>query len=256
MRVTWDENVAIVHLSRVGFDAEALEHLAQTVESVLDDPRTHALVWTGEGSTFSVGADVRAFDRNAQAGTARAFVETATGILHPLMLRLHHDPRPQIAAINGVAAGGGLGLALLADARIGAPEARLAAGYLGVGLAPDGAATWVLPRLIGVQRTRHFLLDNRILDAEAALDWGLLDALSEPGRVLHDAVALAKRWCAWDALPRAAVKEHLRHSLDRTLEEQLAAERQRMAESVETDAFRDRVRAFVAARSEPSRSNA
>jgi len=187
-------------------DATIMAELHRKVKVLLADPNVHAIVLTGAGKTFSTGADVKQFAQGVQNGTTVQWVLDTTAELHPLLLELRASDKVFVAAVNGVAAGGGLGLALAADARIGGPDARFAAGYFGLGLSPDGGSTWLLPRLIGEQRTRQFFFTNEVMPAEEAHFTGILDELVKPDEVLPRALAVAREWGAWSRWSKESTK--------------------------------------------------
>ena len=227
------------------FDAEVLRDIRRTMERLLADPAVSAVVLTGEGRAFSTGADVNLFQASIQEGTIQDVILAATAELHPLMVAMHRSPTPVVAAINGVAAGGGLGLALAADARIGSDAARFAAGYFGIGASPDGGSTWFLPRLIGTQRTRRFFFGNEIIGAEEALAIGLMDERVDADGLLDRAVEVASRWGAWADHSVESTKHLLETALHATLEEQLDAERRLIVAAGGTADFAEGVTAFL-----------
>ena len=106
------------------------------------------MVITGEGKFFSAGADINAFQESIEANEAPQLIRDLTNILHPLLMRIRESSTIVVAAINGAAAGGGLGLALACDARIASPKAKLAASYASIGLSPDGGTTWLFLDLL------------------------------------------------------------------------------------------------------------
>lgn len=242
-------SVAVVRFQNAermnSFDADTLRDIRARFMELLADDDVRAMVLTGEGRAFSTGADVERFHAAAQDGTSVQFVLDATAELHPLMAALHESPKPLVAAVNGVAAGGGLGLALAADARIGSDAARFAAGYFGIGVAPDGGSTWFLPRLIGTQRTRRFFFDNEVMDAAEALATGLLDRIVPADDLVAEAVALAERWGSWAVHSRGATKRLLETTLRSDLATQLDLERGLIAAAAGTEDFREGVSAFV-----------
>lgn len=249
LSTTVDDGVAILRFENAermnSFDAETLQKIRAAFQPVMADDRVRAMVLTGSGKAFSTGADVGAFHQSIQDGTSTQFVLDATAELHPLMLELHGCGKPLIAAVNGVAAGGGLGLALVADARIGSSAARFAAGYFGIGVSPDGGATWLLPRLIGAQRTRRFFFENEVMDAETALGCGLLDELVPEDELVASAVDLARRWGSWAFHSRESTKRLLEASLSNDFVAQLDMERGLIAAAAGTAGFREGVAAFV-----------
>lgn len=227
------------------FDPVLLANLHQTFRGLIEDGDVRAMVLTGSGRAFSAGADVALFRHGIEAGTVSEWILLATAQLHPLMALLHRCAKPLVAAVNGVAAGGGLGLALVADSRIGSPQARFAAGYFGIGASPDGGSTWLMPRIIGAQRTRRFFFDNEVMDAKEALACGLLDDVVEADELLDAAVARARLWGRWARHSREATKRLLdaQHSSD--LETQLELERGLIAAAGGTADFREGVTAFL-----------
>lgn len=227
------------------FDADTLREIRSTMEGLLGDDAVSAVVLTGEGRAFCTGADVAMFQRSIEDGSIREVIMAATAELHPLMVAMHRSSTPVVAAVNGVAAGGGLGLALAADARIGSDQARFAAGYFGIGASPDGGSTWFLPRLIGTQRTRRFFLQNEIIGADEAIRIGLMDECVFGDGLVDRAVESAKQWGSWATHSIGSTKQLLETTLHATLEEQLDLERRLIADAGETDEFAEGVAAFL-----------
>ena len=247
-----DGGVAVVTFRRAesmnSFDPQVLRGLRRALTALLDDPAVRAVVLTGTGKAFSAGADVRAFAASLQDGSSVQWVLDATAELHPLLLDLHQSAKPFVAAVNGVAAGGGLGLALVADYRVGGPDARLAAGYFGIGLSPDGGSTWLLPRLVGEQRAKRFFFTNEVLGAEEALRCGALDELVPQDRLLPRAIEVARTFGAWAHHSREATKRLLEAQSASTFQAQLDLERGQIAAAAGTADFRAGVEAFLAKR--------
>jgi 2-(1,2-epoxy-1,2-dihydrophenyl)acetyl-CoA isomerase len=221
------------------------------LEQQLADPTVRAVVLTGVGKTFSTGADVKQF-REASQGrdptSAVGWVLDTTAELHPLLLAIRASEKVVVAAVNGVAAGGGLGLALAADVRIGGPEARFAAGYFGLGLSPDGGSTWLLPRLIGEQRTRQFFFTNEVMAAEEAHFTGILDELVAQDEVVPRALKVAAEWGKWSRHARESTKRLLDGQSTGAFASHLDLERGLIASAAGTPEFRQGVEAFFAAR--------
>ena len=149
--------------STQSFSMAFLPTIADAIDAGLKDPATTAMVLTGDGRFFSAGADINAFQEAIDSNTAPELIRNLTGVLHPLLMRIRTSSTIVVAALNGVSAGGGLGLALACDARVGTPDARMAASYAGMGLSPDGGTTWLLPRLVGEQRAPSLLHGQRNL---------------------------------------------------------------------------------------------
>ncbi|HEX2066143.1 MAG TPA: enoyl-CoA hydratase/isomerase family protein [Candidatus Thermoplasmatota archaeon] len=226
-------------------DAGIMAELHAKVRALLADDGVRAIVLTGTGRTFSTGADVRQLAQGSRDGSAPQWVLATTGELHPLLLELRASGKVFVAAVNGVAAGGGLGLALAADARIGGPDARFAAGYFGLGLSPDGGATWLLPRLVGEQRSRQFFFTNEVMPAEEAHFTGILDELVPAGQVVPRALEVARQWGAWSRWSRESTKRLLDAQSTSTLAGQLDLERGLIAAAAATPEFKEGVAAFL-----------
>ena len=150
-----------------------------------------------------------------------------------------------MAAINGACAGGGLGLALACDLRIGSHNAKMAASYSGMGLSPDGGTTWLLPRLVGVQTARQFFFENEIWSAEKAHQVGAIDAIVEHDSLLDSALASARKWSQWGNHTKEATKHLLDVQSVQDFETHLKHERTLIEAAGTTDAFREGVTAFI-----------
>ena len=227
------------------FDPAIIRHVRETFTALFEDDEVRAIVLTGSGKAFSTGANVAEMAAAAKEGTSTQWVLDATEQLHPLLHDMHGTHKPIVAAVNGVAAGGGLGLALAADTRIGSPGARFAAGYFGIGLSPDGGATWLMPRLIGVQRTKRFFFDNEVMDADTALSTGLLDEIVASDRLIDHAVAVAERWGQSAKMSKESTKRLLEATFANDFVAQLDMERGLIAAAAGTQDFAEGTSAFV-----------
>jgi len=235
--------------STQSFSSAFLPLIAQAIDAGLQDPATKAVVLTGEGRFFSAGADIRAFQESIDEQRAPELIRELTGILHPLLQRMRTSSTIVVAALNGVSAGGGLGLALACDARIGTPDARMAASYAGMGLSPDGGTTWLLPRLVGEQRSRRFFLANEIWSGQEAYEYGAIDVVVEPESLLETAMGLAGMWSSWGSHTKEATKHLLHVQTDNDFSTHLDHERTLIEAAGTTEAFREGVAAFLEKRS-------
>lgn len=249
VEVTRHDDVAVVRMADPermnSFDAAALERLQAAFDDVLGDDDVRGVVLTGTGKVFCAGADIQAFQAAIDAGDASGFVLDATERLHPLLEAIHLSDKIVVAAVNGVAAGGGLGLALAADARIGSAQARFAAAYFRIGVTPDGGSTWLMPRLIGAQRTRRFFFDNEVMAADEAVRTGMMDALVDADALLEEAIALARTWGRWAAHSRGSTKRLLAATHEMDMRGQLELERGLIAAAAGTADFREGIASFV-----------
>ncbi len=230
------------------FTVESLDRIVEVVSSALREEAVRGLVLIGTGRFFLAGADVRAFQDGLEQGTVVSMIHELTGRLHPLELEMRRSSTVCIAAINGAAAGGGLGIALACDGRVASPGARLAASYARLGLSPDGGSTWLLPRLVGEQVARRFFFENEVWNAEQALDLGAIDDLVPEEGLLDAALEMARRWSRWSAHFREATKHLLDVQSTQDLEQQLDHERLLIKAAGTTAGFIEGVDAFLSKR--------
>lgn len=187
VRWTIDGNVATVVLGRPPYnhvDLEVMTALANTFDALDADARCRAIVLTTGGKVFCGGADLAPAGLlgGGEAGLAHFYSQAA---------RLFGTRKPIVAAVQGAAVGAGLGLALVADFRIAAPEARFAANFVKLGFHAGFGITHTLPRVIGMQRAALMLHTGRRIAADEALSWGLVDAVAPLPGLIAAAQALA-----------------------------------------------------------------
>ena len=205
-------------------------------------PSVRAVLLTGQGKNFCFGGDLKGM---VASGTdVRAYLSELTTHLHAGMALLARLDAPVIAAVNGTAAGAGLGLVLAADLAIAARSAKFAPAYTGVGLTPDAGCTFLLPRAVGYKRAMELLLTNRVLDAQQALDWGLVNQVVEDETLAETAAALAARLAAGPAGAFGAVKRLLAEA-EPGFEAQLARESRSIASRGMTAEGREGIAAFL-----------
>jgi enoyl-CoA hydratase/carnithine racemase len=182
--------VAIVEIHRPPhnfFDFELIRGLADRYQTIDADPRARAIVLCSEGSAFCAGAN---FAARAQWSEER--LENQAGVLYQEAVRLFRAKTPVIAAVQGAAVGGGLGLALSADFRVAAPEARFAANFVRLGLHPGFGLTHTLARAIGRTNAELMLLTGRRVKGEEALAMGLVQELVPLAELRTRAIDLAR----------------------------------------------------------------
>jgi 2-(1,2-epoxy-1,2-dihydrophenyl)acetyl-CoA isomerase len=173
----------------LAFGKEFLE----AARSLKSSPDVRAVVMQAEGKNFCLGGDLRSI---ASSGDAiEAYLQDLTADLHQGMRYLIDMPAPVIVAVSGTAAGAGVGLVLAADLAIASRRSRFVTAYSGVGLTPDAGCSFLLPRAIGYKRAMELFVTNRILDAEEALSWGLVnqvvsdESLADAANVLAAQIA-------------------------------------------------------------------
>jgi 2-(1,2-epoxy-1,2-dihydrophenyl)acetyl-CoA isomerase len=214
-----DGSVGIITINRPARLNAVTPEVGGVLESAfLDleaDSRIRAVVLTGSGRGFCAGADIA-----GDVGNARQVLLEAW---NPLVRTMRALQLPIIAAVNGVAAGAGVSLALACDLRVAATSARFELSFTKIGLMPDAGATWLLPRIVGLGRANELALLGHRLSAEEAYGWGLVNKVSEDGESVSDAVAMARRF---DELSTsvASVKEAHQRALQVDFADQLGHE--------------------------------
>lgn len=244
-----DNGIRIVRLTGAAasksFSRESLPIIAQAIDDGLSDQSVRAMIITGDGKFFSAGADIHAFQEAIDANDAPQLIRDLTNILHPLLIRIRQSSTIVVGAINGAAAGGGLGLALACDVRIGSPKAKLAASYASIGLSPDGGTTWLLPRLVGEHVSRRFFFENQIWSAEEALGAGALDEVVEADELIARSIEIATDWSQWGNHFREATKHLLHVQTLNDFETHLKHEQTLIEAAGTTPEFKDGVKQFL-----------
>ncbi len=148
------------------------------------DPNVRAVVVTGAGKHFCFGGDLRGMAEQGERVTA--YLNELTTHIHAAIGCFTRMRAPVIAAVNGTAAGGGVGLVCMTDLAIAGKGTKFSLAYTGVALAPDCSTTYLLPRIVGRRRALELMLTNRLLSADEALQWGLVNQVVEDAEVLAD----------------------------------------------------------------------
>lgn len=199
--------------------ARAFEAAAATLTRT---PGVRAVLLSGAGDRFCGGGDVTSFaglddELGAELGAILAH-------LHPGIEALVALDAPVIAAVQGSAAGAGLALVAGADLVVAGASTRFVLAYSALGLTPDAGASWYLPRLIGLRRAAELLLTNRMLDADEALAWGLVNRVVPDADVAAEALALATAIADGPTRAYGSGLRMLRSAFDAPLGEHLARE--------------------------------
>ena len=239
--------VATVRMNRPGrlnaYNPEMGEALLSAVSEVSADPSVRCVVLAGAGRAFSAGGDVETFAAFENDGPGK-FMGMAIG-LHALVATLRRAPKPVVAAVNGVAAGAGFSMALACDVAVAAASARFTLGYQNIGLSPDGGMTFFLARAVGAQRAMAMTLFSKVLSAELAAAWGLVQQVIPDAEFAAQAAAIAERLAAGPTLAYARAKELYNRALSQPLEAQLEEERQNISRCAGSRDFREGIRAFL-----------
>lgn len=209
-----------------------------------EDPSVRCIVVTGAGKAFCAGGDVKDF---AEAGTrVGVVIKELTTYLHGAVSRLARTAKPVIMGVNGIAAGGGMSLALSGDLVVATESARFTMAYSRIAASPDGSSSYFLPRLIGLRRALELHYTNRVLTAREALDWGLVNRVHPDAEFPGALAALAGELAAGPTLAFGRAKLLFHQSTQESLETQMELEAQAIAASGHSEDFQAGVKAFAA----------
>lgn len=206
------------------------------------NPAVRAVVLTGAGRSFCFGGDLRA--ATSKSNNADAYLRELTTYLHSAISHFMRMGAPVIAAVNGTAAGAGLGLVLMSDLAVSAASAKYTMAYTAVGLAPDAGTSFLLPRTIGAKRAMEMALLNRALEATEALDWGLVNWVVPDEDVMARAHEIAERLAAGATRAFGRTKRLVAESLG-PLERQMVLESETIVAQMGSDEGHEGISAFL-----------
>lgn len=250
VKLTVEDRVAIITIDHAPVNAlneQVLDELNAVVEEVIASADVKAAVITGGGQlAFVAGADINVFDALLKEGNgsepkARAFLKKGQDVF----TRIENAPKPFIAAINGVALGGGMELAMACHMRIIGDRAKLGQPEINLGIIPGWGGTQRLPRLVGKAKALELILTGDQITAQEAFRLNLVNKVVPGGEVLKTARDLAKKIAQKGAVAIRAAMDAITHGSVKPLPEGLAYEAERIAEVVRTDDMREGVSAFL-----------
>jgi 2-(1,2-epoxy-1,2-dihydrophenyl)acetyl-CoA isomerase len=206
---------------------------------------SRAVILTGAGRAFCSGADLNELRSDYEIGDGPDLDALLEEVFHPALHAILDSEVPVIGAINGVAAGAGLGIALACDLRVMSEDAYLTSAFTAIGLVPDSGTTWWLSHHLGVSRALELTLTNRRVDAVEARDLGLCIDVVPGVDLLDRARALAGQMA--DLVPDSlvATRRLIRDASGSSLEEALLAEQQEQGRLGKTREHREGVLAFL-----------
>ena len=220
-------------------NADFFSELIDYLDYVVTDEPCRVLILTGEGKAFAAGADLNELVALDPDG-ARRFSEMG----QQTFLMIEELPIPVIAAVNGYALGGGCELAMACDIRIASEKAVFGQVEVNLGLVPGYAGTQRLPRLIGLGNALHWTLSGKTFDAAEAKRVGLVQSLSEPDKLMEDALAMARLIASRRPLAVSEAKRLLRKGVDMDFQKALDLEKDAFAEMFEEEG-NEGIRAFL-----------
>jgi 2-(1,2-epoxy-1,2-dihydrophenyl)acetyl-CoA isomerase len=224
--------------------AEFGQELKSVIENEAADDSVRSVLVTGAGRGFSSGADLKAGFEPAEDGMPNVRKELHE-YYHPVIAGIRRLPKPVVAAVNGPAVGIGCSLALACDLVLAAESAFFGLAFVNIGLMPDGGSTLFVPAAVGKARAFQMALLGERVDAQKALDWGLVNYVHPDDRLAGEGEALAKHLASGPTRSYAGSKEALNRMLYPDLDGQLDLEAELQHALARSKDFVEGVAAFV-----------
>jgi 2-(1,2-epoxy-1,2-dihydrophenyl)acetyl-CoA isomerase len=239
-----DQGIATLTLNRPqvynAFDDQLHAELRRALKQAEGDPQVRCIVITGAGKAFCSGQDIKAIALDGSRSLGVSIREN----YNPLIRKLRGIPKPIIAAVNGVAAGAGMSLALACDLRVAVDTARFVAAFANIGLVPDSGMSYFLPRLIGHARALELCMLGGTLEAPLAHQYGMVNVLASAEEFPGAVRGLAERLAAGPAQALGLMKRSFELSLGAPLEQVLDYEAQAQQIAGDSAEYREGVQAF------------
>ncbi|MGW5753027.1 enoyl-CoA hydratase/isomerase family protein [Nocardia rhamnosiphila] len=212
LEYTITDGIATILLNRPhrknAFTLEMLDHWAEALRSARTDPEVRVVLVTGADGAFCAGVDLDDF---AEITSTLGRQEVLRDRVHRVAAAALDLDKPLIAAVDGVAVGAGMDMALACDIRLASSRARFSEAYVRVGLIPGDGGAHLLPRIVGQARALELLWTGRFVEAEEALELGLALSLHDPAELAEAALALCRRLAEGPPVAIRAIKRLVRH---------------------------------------------
>ncbi len=247
------ESVVTILLNRPNrmnaMDVEGLTELRASLQRVAVDPQIRAVILTGAGKAFCAGGDIGTMEAHWRAGTLVPLFHNLTGEQELAVREVMTMRKPVLAVLPGVAAGGGLSLALAADWRIASPDAFLYPAFPAIGAVPDGGLTYLLPHFLGIGKAQEMLFQNRRMGAARAHELGLIHEIVPADELKERGWSRAKELATGPTFALGWIKHLLVSAYSHSLEAQLALERRAAVEAAGGSELPEGIKAFRERRS-------
>ena len=217
--------------------------LSDTLASAAKTESVKGIMITGKGKAFCAGGDLKWISQ--QAAEAGLILHRLAPQFHLAIIEIRRMGKPVVAAINGIAAGGGFSLALACDFRVMAESAVLRQAYTSSGLSIDGGGTFALPRLVGLARALEIAAFDQTISSAKALEWGLVTKVVPDDRVIEESLSMLEGLAKSALHSFAWSKRLLIESFTNTLETQLELERQGISDCARHPDGQEGLRAFM-----------
>ena len=228
---------------RNSLDTETLKEIHRAMGILEDNPDAGALVITGAGEAFCAGVNLKGYSIERQEELRTGFREVAMW-WHQMLHRVARLPMPVLAAVNGIAVGGGLGLTLVSDMAICNEKAKFYASWMSNGMANNGGSSYTLTKIVGFRKAMELMLTNRTLNAYEAEEWGIINRVYEGEQFTKMTASIARQLADGPTHLQAFVKETFHDGWRRSLEECTEHECMNILSALEHPYAAERLRAF------------
>jgi 2-(1,2-epoxy-1,2-dihydrophenyl)acetyl-CoA isomerase len=239
------ENVALITMNRADsmncLEQGLVEELYAATDDIAGDDNVRCVIITGTGKAFCAGGDIRRFSKGFHMAEAVEYVKS----IHPWAMKWINLNKPTIAAVNGHAVGAGLSLSLMCDMSIASDRAVFTSAFIKMGLVPDLAATYFLPRAVGIQRAREIFLTGRQVKSDEAAAMGLVNRVVPHDSLMEEALRLAASLTELPAYALISTKRMANSALDMDLGSLLEMEAQLQGICFMTGDSSEAVKAFL-----------
>ena len=247
MELDYNSNIAILTLTRENalnaMNQDYFDNFKVVLEKLSANSEIKALIITGRGKGFSVGADLK----NLPIEKIDSGLDLGKSLrenFEPMVMGLKALPFPTIAAVNGYAAGAGMGLMLACDFTIAAKSAEFVQAFINIALVPDAGSSYFLPRIIGRVRSTEMMMLGEPVSADDALKMGLIYQISEEVALMEDALILAKKLANKPTETLVHIRSLLDASFENSLTDQLKVEATAQQIAGKHENFKEGVKAF------------
>ena len=247
VRYEVSERIATLTLSHPGrkgaFTLDMIDQWAAHLVTAAEDPEVRVVVVTGEGDAFCSGIDLSVLQGIEDTPLARK--RMLTHGVHKVARAVLDLDKPLVCALNGVAVGAGLDMALMCDMRFMARSARVSEGYIKVGLVPGDGGAWLLPRLVGPAKALELLLTGDMVGADEALRIGMVNRVYDDASLADETRAFARQLAAMSPVAVSFIKRTVQQSASIDLRTSLDLISSHMAVVQSTEDYREAQRAFA-----------
>ena len=224
---------------------QLIREFREVALSLADEADIRVLILRGAGKAFLAGGDVGLFHARKDDPTLAATVVPMGDAMHDAIVAIRNMPFPVIAQIQGACAGAGVSVALACDFVVVSDKASFNTAYTKIGLSPDGGATWVLPRILGMRKATELIMLAETIDAPAALSLGMVTKVVPAEQLDEEVLILANRLSNGATVAYANAKRLLNESFETPMRRQMDNEIARFADCTKTADFKEGVTAFV-----------